>query len=71
MNAIEYGQVLRLAFCMREVSTNTASRVLLPFLKPNCSGPSRPLASAAAVIFPHILTVTRRNKFDGTVIGLY
>ena len=71
MKAAEYGQCLLLALAMRVVRTKTASSVLLPRLNPNCSGPSRPLASAASVIRPHILTVISRRMLDGMVIGRY
>ena len=44
-NATENGQVLDLALDSRVVRRNTASRVLLPFLNPNCSSPSIPFSS--------------------------
>ena len=65
------GQRFFIAFLNRVVKMNTASMVLLPFLNPNCSGPSRPLSSAALVIRVHIRTVMRRRILDGMVIGLY
>ena len=69
--AAEYGQLFFLAFIIMVLKTNTASMVLLPLLNPNCSGPSRPFASAARVILSHILTVMSRSMLDGMVIGLY
>ena len=71
IKAAENGQRFRFAFMMRVVRTKAASRVLLPLLKPNCSGPRRPLVSAAVVILSHILTVMRRRRFEGMVMGLY
>ena len=71
INEAEYGQLLRLAFCMSAVKTITASVVLLPLRKPYCDGPRSELASATLVIFSHILTVTNLSKLEGTVMGLY
>ena len=71
MNAAEYGQFLDFAFFMSVDSTKTASIVLLPLLKPNCSGPRRPCSSAASVIRPHIRTVRSRRRLEGMVIGRY
>ena len=71
MKAVEYGQLLRLAFRMRAVRIITASVVLLPLRKPYCEGPSSELASAMLVIFSHILTVTNLSKLEGMVMGLY
>ena len=50
---------------------NAASVVLLPRLKPYCSGPSMLLFSTMVVIFSHILVVISRSKLEGTVMGLY
>ena len=47
-----------------------ASVVLLPLLKPYCSGPNMPCFSAMLVIFSHILVVMSLNKFEGIVMGL-
>ena len=69
--AAEYGQFLDLAFLMRVESRNTASTVLLFFRKPNWWGPISPWASVMSVIRVHILTVRRRSRFEGIVIGLY
>lgn len=66
-----YGQVLALAFCSNVVRTKIASRVLLPFRNPNCSGPIMPFSSAMPVILLHIRTVINLRMLDGTVIGLY
>lgn len=66
-----YGQFLVLAFLRRVESTNTASKVLLFLLKPNCSCPRKPLASTTSVMCLHILTVRIRRIFDGIVIGRY
>ena len=68
---MEYGQVLRLAFIINVESTNDASRVFLPRLKPNCSSPRSPLDSAQSVMMVHILTVIIRRMLDGIVIGRY
>ena len=69
--AAENCQVFDLALLNRVVKTNTASKVLLPFRKPNCSCPTIPSLSAISVILVHILAVINRRIFDGTVIGLY
>ena len=50
--------------------TITASIVLLPRLKPYCSGPNMLLASTILFIFSHILVVMSLNRLEGTVIGL-
>ena len=65
------GQRLFFAFFKRVVRTNAASRVLLPRLNPNWSSPRRWLSSTAAVISPHILTVTNRRRLEGIVTGRY
>ena len=69
--AIENGQRLDLAFFMSVDNTKTASIVLLPCLNPNCSGPSIPFSSASLDMIPDILTVRRRRRFDGIVMGRY
>jgi hypothetical protein len=71
MKAAAYGHFLPFALRRRVESTKMASRVLLPLLKPNCSCPRRELASAASVMWVHILTVSSRRRFDGMVMGLY
>ena len=50
MKAAEYCQRFNLAFFISVASTNTASIVLFPRRNPNCSDPSKPLASAASVM---------------------
>ena len=71
MKAAEYCQVFDLALLNKVVKTKTASSVLLPFLKPNCSCPTIPSLSAMSVILVHILAVISRRMFEGTVIGRY
>ena len=71
INETENGQFLFLAFFIIVERTKTASIVLLLRRNPNCSGPSRPWASATSDIWPHMRTVTKRRRLLGMVIGLY
>ena len=68
--AAEYCHLFLFAFWSSEARMNTASVVLLPRLKPYCSGPNMLFSSTMLVIFSHILVVISRNKFEGTVMGL-
>ena len=71
IKAAAYGQFLVLALLRRVERTKIASAVLLSFLNPNWSGPSMPLVSAASDMLLHILTVRRRRRLEGMVMGLY
>ena len=71
MKAVAYGQFLALAFLSKVERTKTASMVLLPLLKPNCSGTRILLASATSVMDLHIRTVSSRRMLDGMVMGRY
>ena len=66
-----YGFLCFLAFWSSRDKTKIASKVLLPFLKPNCSSPNIPCFSTMAVILEHIRVVINLRMFEGTVIGLY
>ena len=71
INATEYGQDLALALFIKVLRINTASIVLLSFLKPNCSGPNIPCFSAMSIIFLFILLVISLRMLMGTVMGRY
>ena len=63
-------QRLTLAFWNIVDNVKTASKILRPLRNPNCSLPSRLSSSIIFVILWHILTVSTRSRFDGTMIGL-
>ena len=69
--AVAKCQPLILAFMMRDIRVKAASMVLFPRRKPNCSGPRRPLFSAALVMCLHMRTVRILRRLLGIVIGRY
>ena len=69
--AVANGQPLPFAFMMRDIRVKTASIVLFPRRKPNCSGPRSPLASATLVMCLHMRTVRIWSRLLGMVMGRY
>ena len=71
MKAMANGHLPFFALRIMLVSTKAASRVLRPFLNPNCSSPRKLFSSQIFVILSHIRVVRSLKIFEGIVIGRY